>query len=384
MTTTNRDPTATPMTLSLTRAPAVHCFRAVGDVGFARQREDLRAIALFAIGRGGALVAEEVQAALLPKLPLAASRRMLALCESLGLAERDRAGRTLLTEAGQRTATEGTVFVPERGAWTIWLTDDPLVPVAERLLRVEAFQEPDAGAEGRERSRGAGRRAFAPLPAWVHEAAAAFAGTPGWATETGRAVRVKGFESEAEPVDAQASLRLAVTLAPDAAGSIELLGSVDGVRRARAFAPPPDLTFASAWPLLLGPRARDWDGRSLAVSFDELTDTARERFVHALELALPPHRSWGALQAAPVRGVPVRARATRDAQAWAEWLVTSGVTTYAPAPRYREAWAASRARFPGHAVAEVPQRELAARLRPKAGVNPPRYWHLQAPTDWNL
>lgn len=384
MSPTNRDPAAPPMTLSLARAPAVHCFRVVGDVGFARQRDDLRAIALLAIGRGGALVAEEVQAALLPRLPLAASRRMLVICESLGLARRDPAGRTLLTEAGQQTATEGTVFVPERGAWTIWLTNDPLVPVAERLLRVEAFQEPDAGVEGRERSRGAGRRVFEPLPPWAQEAAMAFVGTPGWATETGRAVRVMGLEPEAERADPQASLRLTVTLAPGAEGTIDLLGAVDGVQQSRAFAPPPDLSFAAAWPLLLGPRARDWDGGSLAAAFDELTDAAREHFVHTLKLTMPTHRSWGALQAAPVRGVPVRARAADDAQAWAEWLVTNGVTTYLPASRYREAWAASRARFPGHAVAEVPQRELAARLRPGAEVNPPRYWHLQAPTDWNL
>lgn len=373
-----------PLTLSLTRTLAVHCFHAVGDVSFARQREDLRAIALFAIERGGALVAEEIHAALLPKLPVAASRRMLAVCEALGMVQRDRTGRSLLTEAGHLTAREGTVFVPERGAWTIWLTDDPLVPVAERLLRVEPFKEPDASTEGKERKDSSKRREFVKLPPWVQEATAAFASTPAWSLETSKAVRVKGFEPEVELAETVAALRLTVTLSPDATGSIELRGSVDEVQRARSFAPPPDLTFAAAWPLLLGARAQDWDGRSLAVSFDELTDTARERFVHALDVTMPPHRTWGLLKAAPVRGVPVRARTQRDAQSWAEWLVTNGISTYAPAARYREAWEASRARFAEHRIADVPQRDLAARFRPRAGVNPPRYWHLQAPTDWNL
>ncbi len=378
------DPVIPPMTLSLTRTPAVHCFRAVGDVSFARQREDLRAIAMFAVERGGALTVEELHAALLTKLPHAASRRMLVLGEGLGLFKRERDERWALTEEGRRAADEGTVFLPERGAWTVWLTDDPLVPVAERLLRVEPFKEPDAGAEAKQKKETEKRREFVKLPAWVEAALAAFAGTPGWSKDTGRAVRVVHLESEVEPAEPLSALRLTVSLAPDAAGSVELRGTVDEVHRARAFAPPPDLTFPAAWALALGARAQDWDGRSLGVSFEELNDAARERFRHTLAVTMPPHRAWGSFTAAPVRDVPVRARAARDAQAWAEWLVTSGVTTYAPTSKYRALWDAAVARFPEHRVAAAPQRELAARFRAPSGPNPPRYWHLQAPTDWNL
>lgn len=381
---TQKEHATPPMTLSLTRTPGVHCFHVVGDVSFARRREDLRAIAMFAIERGDALTAEELHAALLPKLPLAASRRMLSLCESLGLVRRERDGKSKLTDEGRRTATEGTVFVPERGAWTVWLTDDPLVPVAERLLRVDPFKEPDANTEGKQKKESAKRREFVPLPAWVQEATVAVAGTPGWSKETDKAVRVNGFESEAEPADHLSSLRLTVSLAPGAAGSVELRGTVDEVHRARAFAPPPDMAFPTAWTLALGARAQDWDGRALAASFDELSDTARENFLHTLEVTMPTRSEWGSLTAAPVRGVPVRARTERDAQRWAEWIVTNGITTYAPSSRYRDLWETTRARFPEHFILDVPQRDLAARFRAKAGVNPPRYWHLQAPTDWNL
>lgn len=379
-----RDPAIPPMTLSLTRTPSVHCFRAVGDVSFARQREDLRAIAMFAVERGGALTADELHAALLPKLPRAASRRMLTLGEGLGLFRREREERWALTDEGHRAADAGTVFVPERGAWTVWLTDDPLVPVAERLLRVEPFKEPDAGTEAKQRKEAPARREFVKLPAWVEAAVTAFKGTPGWSKDTGRAVRVVHLESEVEPAEHLSALRLTVSLAPDAAGSVELRGTVDEVHRARAYAPPPDLTFRAAWALALGPRAGDWDGRALGVAFEELNDTARERFLHTLAVTMPAHREWGALTASPVRDVPVRARAEGDAQRWAEWLVTNGVATYATASAYRARWEAAAARFPEHRVAAVPQRDLAARLRARSGPNPPRYWHLQAPTDWNL
>ena len=91
----------------------------MGDVSFARQREDLPAIAMFAFERGGALTADELHAALLPKLPRAASRRMLTLGEGPGLFRREREERWALTDEGRRAADAGTVFGPEPGAWTV-------------------------------------------------------------------------------------------------------------------------------------------------------------------------------------------------------------------------------------------------------------------------
>lgn len=379
-----KDTAVPPMTLSLTRAVAVHCFRVVGDVSFARQRDDLRAIALYAIERGGELTVDALHAALLPKLPHAASRRMLKLGEDFGLFKSDRPECWTLTADGHRTAREGTVLVPERGAWTLWLTDDPLVPVSERLLRVEPFKEPNANAEAQERKGATERRQFVKLPSWARDCVAAFAGSPGWSQDRERVVRVVHLEPEVEAAAHTSALRLTVTLSPDTAGVVELRGTLDEVQSARAFAPPASMTFSAAWALAMGPRVQDWDGRSLGVAFQELSDTARERMLHTLAVAMPPNRDWGSLEAAPVRDVPVRPRTANDAQAWAEWLATSGVTAYATRQSYRALWERIAARFPEHRVTAMPQRELASRFRARSGPNPPRYWHLQAPMDWNL
>lgn len=73
-----------------------------------------------------------------------------------------------------------------------------------------------------------------------------------------------------------------------------------------------------------------------------------------------------------MRDVPVRARTAADAQRWAEWLVTNGITTYATASAYRARWEHAVARFPEHRVATLSQRDLAARFCARSGPNPPR------------
>ena len=72
------------------------------------------------------------------------------------------------TEAGQQAIDTGEVFVPEDGAWTLWASDDPLLP--SPVLRIEPWNEPSAYDEiAGDKRENARERQYVALPEWLRE-----------------------------------------------------------------------------------------------------------------------------------------------------------------------------------------------------------------------
>jgi hypothetical protein len=375
-----------PLSIELSRVVAVSCFNVVGEVGFATRRDDIRAIVQLGVEQGGRLTASDLCVRLLGGKPQVVGLRLLELCARLDLVEWDGPSRgrdrsASLTDDGREVAESGDVFVPERGTWTIWVTDDPLVPPEERLLRLDPFKEPFAAADLK---RGPGRpeRNIVELPGWVEDACDV-QGVPYWGEK--RAVSNIDLEAKAEKVDAGARLTVTLSVALGEPPAMRLHGEVAGRRNDRVLPDPPAPDFEAVWRACLGPRAAAWNGRSLAVRFADLDDTGREAFEQTMRfagLSLPAHGAFGAFD---VRRVPVRPTDDAEASVWANWLLVHGTHAYVRAADYRRRCDEVRTRFEGYRVEMKLQSELAATARRANGERPGRaYWHLQAPLDWDL
>lgn len=376
-----KNPDPRSMEIELSRPVQVSCFHVVGEVGFATRRDDIRAIAQLGVELQGRLTPGDLCGHLLGNRPPVVGLRLLELCERLGLVEWDWAPRghersARLTEQGREVAETGDVFVPQRGTWTIWVTDDPLVPAEERLLRLEPFKEPIAREDLKN------ERSIVELPAWVGEACEV-QGVPSWGED--RAVADIELEPKAEEVEPEAHIVVTVRLAPGEAPAVRLHGEVAGRSNDRVLPDAPAPSFDRVWRACLGPRVTAWDGQKLAVRFADLDDSERRAFEKPLRfpgLPLPSQPAFGAFE---VRRVPLRPESHADASAWAHWILEHETLVYLRADEYRRRADEVSRRFQGYRVEMMPQAALAAAVRKAGGERPSRvYWHLQAPLDWDL
>jgi len=381
-----KNPDSCPLVIDLSRTVTVKCFHVVGEVGFATRRDDIRAIVQLGIEQRGRLTAPDLCDHLLGGKPPVVGVRLLEMCERLGLVEWDGPPRrrdrgALLTDEGREVAESGDVFVPERGTWTIWVTDDPLVPPEERLLRLDPFKEPHA-AHDLKKDPSRAERNIVQLPGWIEDACDV-QGVPCWGDK--RAVSNIELEPKAEQVEPGARLTLTLRIVPGEPPAVRLHGDVAERRNDRVLPDAPAPGFEEVWRASLGPQAAAWNGRSLAVRFADLDDTGRETLEQTMRfpgVSLPSHGAFGAFD---VRRVPVRPTSDADASAWANWLLVHGTHSYVRAADYRRRCDEVRARFEGYRVAMKSQAELAAAVRLANGERPGRaYWHLQAPLDWDL
>ena len=377
------------MVIVLSRTVNVRCFHIVGEVGFAQRRDELRAVIQLAADQAGQLSARVLCDQLLGGKPEAVGLRLLIACERMGLVEWDSMSRrgdsiARLTEEGHRVAEGGDVFVPERGAWTIWVAEDPLLPVVERLLRVEPFREPSAFDEvmGR-KDKAREERRTVDLPKWVQEACKVH-GQLGWGD--GRAISMLDIEDQGEPEErVEAHVLLTLRVSPRETPSVWLSGRLHAQDAKYEIKDAPAPNFDEVWRHCLGQRAGDWDGRTLAVQFANLSDTERNVFESHIGFdnwIHPVHGSFGRFQ---VPHVPIRPATNLDASFWANWLLVHRTQSYVRQTEFARRRDEVQALFKGYQLQFMTQEQLAVSFRKTAGARPGRkYWHLQAPLDWSL
>lgn len=374
-----------PMMIELRRSLSVSRFHVVGEVGFSERRDEIRAIMQLGVERGGRIGANDVSDHLLGGRTPTVGLRLLRLCEELGLVEWDIRAReriAILTDDGREVAVTGDVFVPERGVWDIWVTDDPLVPEQERLLRVEPYAEPRAKDEVYQDSDRDARE-IVKLPDWVRDACDV-QGVPYFGD--GRAVSNIELDENAEEADAGARVTLALRLSLKKSPEVHVRGNVGGRQNAYKLEDVPMPSFDEVWQASLGRHASVWDGRSLGVRFDgQMTDDERRSFVRTMRFSGYTHPEFGNFDGFEVSGVPLRPLTNDDASAWANWRLADGIHGYVHSAEYQRRADELRERFAGYQITLMARAELAAALRARSGERPNRaYWHVMAPLDWGL
>jgi hypothetical protein len=316
--------------------------------------------------------------------------RLLAVCKQMGLVDWDntkvRSGDSIarLTEEGLQASQGGDIFVPERGTWSVWVVQDPLIPEVERLLRVEPFREPTAFDEvGRKDRPREERRTTIDLPEWVQEACSV-SGKLGWGD--GRAISMLDIEAQGEPVDAvETRITLILRVAPGEAPTVRLKGEIEGQRADYELEHAPAPGFDEVWRYCLGGSAARWDGSRLAVQYDTLDESERANFESHIRFESWSHPTHGTFGPFHVPHVPLRPATDLDASLWANWLLVHRTQAYVRKADFIRRREEVQQTFVGYRLQLMSQEQLAASLRKTSGARPDRkYWHLQASLDWAL
>ncbi len=351
------------------------------EIGRQEKRDDLHSILLLAEERGGRVTPQDISQKLLLGRPESAAKALIDRCNYYEILS----PYGELTDVGREALRTARVFIPERGRYLVWYTDDPLV--SQQLMDLEPIEETrlhDEVMTKQDRSKKPGEAQEErpqDLPDNLHFLEGKTFDLFGH--EHGQ-VAIKKIEPRVvyrRPDNAdivRVNLRLSSSFPPSA--------SLDG--RFKWTLPPPRIEFPHAWIDLLGPLSAQWDASEnppvLRVSFEALGEGELGSFATNLRLREPHITGLGSFDDAIVQGVPIEPRTQSDANSWAKWLLLRSIDTYVTRPRYPELVERATARFEDYFRVKLPsQSQLAKELgdQKKNALLPEQYWYLQAPLD---
>ena len=364
----------------LKRPIDIRGWRVVGLVSKAGRRKELEPVLLRARETDGTNATDVAEHLFFEPSRKIVAERLLRIGTAYKLLERN-GGKYTLTGDGEKAIDTGNVFVPEHGAWTVWVSADPLLP--SPVLRIEAWEEPDAFTENRKRRDEEKKRSFEPLPDVIRNAQGTEITPP--ASEDGIAVRVDELEKEVEAADPGESLSLIWSVQER---RLRLQGEW-GTREVDSELEAPETPPDEIWDALLDSEglSDDWDLQrpALRVSFEETTGSERESMSRDLEFRTPSVPGFEEFDPLKVGGIAIAARSRDDARKWSAWRLKARVRDFATSERYDEWRKEAAAPFAEHRP-ELPARaELATSEWGSAVGRPaPRAWHLIAAEDWGL
>ena len=364
----------------LERSVIVRCWRVVGQVAKAKERTELIPVLLRAHETGGTDAHDLAEHLLFEsRSRRVVAERLLQIGFHYGLLEK-KDGVFVLFEDGETAIDTGKVLVPEYGAWTIWASEDPLLPTP--ILRVEAWNEPSAFDEIKSKKRESSEeRSHEDLPDWLREVVKRPI-TPAAGADR---ISIDHLEDKAEAVETNDTLRLSWNVGD---GRLQLTGALEGKKVATELEAPPILPDQT-WLILLEEEALleqwDMDRQQLRVTFDDTDDTEREAMSRDLGFESPEIPDCGEFEPVTVREVPITPATETDAQSWAKWRLRTRIQDYATAGRYA-AWCAEAADPFDQYEIELPTRtELFDEVCNRTTNRPdPKFWHLVAAEDWRL
>ncbi len=403
----------------LERSVPVKCWHVLGKIAKARERPELMPVLLRARETGGSQACDLARHLLFePRARRVVGERLLHIAHAYGLVkkkepeqgassirasgvpllsfsipridpwkepsasegirgEEERDGVFALTEDGETAIDTGEVLVPEYGTWSIWESEDALLP--SRILRIAPWEEPSAYNEVRGKEQERARRPV-PLPDWLRKVA----GKP-FKPAAGDAavVRIDELKERAEVVDG--SLRLSWNVGD---GRLQLTGTLEG-QPVSSDLEAPSMSRDQIWSHLLEGEDLLWrwdiDGSKLRVSFEETNDTEREAMSRDFEFDSPTIPGYGKFDSVTVPGVSTMAESEADAQSWAEWRLQARIRDYATSERYAT-WRKEAADPFDQYEVELPTRTELHNEFWNRTTNVPelRAWRLAAAEDWRL
>lgn len=365
--------------LVLSRRLELEKYEVVMEVGRQQRREELHAVLMLAEEHGGKATAQLISQELLQGRPETVGKAIIDRCRDLGLL--GESGE--ITPIGRDALRTGSVFVPERGRYTVWLTDDPLVP--QKLVHIEPKEESyltDEVAMIRSgKMKGEARDEAEPLPERLRRLVGGPYDLMG--REGGRIV-IRSIEPNGVRVHVgpEGDTRVVLRVAPDRS-QLSVGGGFERVLEA------PKLDFDESWISALGPMAKRWarsrDPPALKSSFDELGPKELTSFSRTVHLLKPSLEGYGEFGETSVDGVPIVPGTAHDAEAWARWLLKKSIVGYVDREQYRVLIESAASKFPDFPGVELPsESELADELgseRAADGAFPRAYWYLRAPLD---
>ena len=364
----------------LQRSIWVRCWRVVGQVAKAEKRPELIPVLLRAHETGGTDAHDLAKHLLFESQSRrVVAERLLQIGFHYGLLEKQ-GGVFVLSEVGETAIDTGKVLVPEYGAWTIWASEDPLLP--SPILRVEAWDEPSARDEIKSKKRESSEeRSHEDLPDWLRKVVKRPI-TPAAGADR---VSIDHLEDKAEAVETNSTLCLSWNVGD---GRLQLTGTLEGKEVKTELEAPP-ISLDQIWHTLLKEEALlrwwDMDSQQLRVSFDETDETEREAMVRDLRFESPHIYGYGEFDPLTVGGVAITPAIEADTQSWAKWRLQTRIQDYATSECYATWCTEAATPFDRYEIKLPTRTELFDEFwnhttnRPK-----PEVWHLAAAEDWRL
>lgn len=366
-------------TFTLSRGLQPVGYDAVMELGRVNRREDLVSVLKLADERGGAVTPEQVCDTLLMGRPPAVGVAIIRRLSEIGLLEPD--GR--LTTRGQEAAQTGEVYLPERGRYRIWLSQDPILP--HPVLSIQPAFEEYLWQERQRANQGSAAGQSMSLPAWFTRMAGAVVSLP---AEAGGRVAIYHVEPVGAPVPFLTTpprLRVDWKLNDRGKPSAEITGDW------KVPIPPPEMPFEKVWENLLGPRRADWapwhDGFALRTRFrdPDLEDHERMGLARDLPIPAPVVPPYGAFEGTTAKSIPIVPHSPTEAQEWAVWMLGTLPNGYLTSSAFSKLQQRVSRTFDGFHLSLPERQELAKQVRSDAEASgtrlPAQYWYLQAPLD---
>jgi hypothetical protein len=381
------------MEFPLSRPLEVFCYEVLAEVSQAEKRQEIQAVLLLAQENHGRVTPELVCNKLLGGRPLVVGKTILQRCRALQLFEGNDE-ESILTEQGLQSVSDGEVFIPEKGKYRIWVTNDPLF--TRPMLDLEPVQENGLTRDQVQESLQRRRVAPAPGEGELKISRKVMADEAAWlkgqifrpSRPGAPRYRINFVGPEwVEVPDEGARQPTRITWAVSDTESHPV--HVDGAFQTHDIEPP-GFRFDEIWLGILGERAQDWKptekGTCLHVGFKEITDAERASFRWDMTFERPKIPDLGEFDPTEAGAVPVAPRSQKDADQWATWLLGHRVNSYIGMDGFAELQAEVRREFPGFDVDLPGRHDLVRALRRGFGNGSDDrpvvgYWFLQAPLD---
>ena len=372
------------MKIALDRNVEIVCLDVLMDISKkSDKRADLVAVAKRAKELKGKITPEAVCTDLINRPDAtSAGERILIRCQDIGILD----GKYRLTEDGIRAAKEESVFIPERGVYRIWCTEDSLV--SQKFLR---YEQKDDGALWTHFSRVSPKKAkgspkkkgkIDKTPKWVQD----LSGKELQVYGTDEVVRIENVEDKCRTVTGS-SPSLAVKLSVEQFESPQVnLSSekwkVDSVIDA------PKLSFDDIWNNLLqqtGYKVRYWVSNFLELNYDDLSDPEKRSFFRDIVINKPAIKKFDTFKKTRLERIPISPRTKKDADKWAGFLFENSLNEYLSRDGYQSKFDAVKQnpafyRFSDQLILPK-QQALSEKVRKENELLPREFWYLQAPLD---
>ena len=307
------------MRIEMSREIRVKAYEVVGTLSFPEERTEIFSLLQMAADVNGGLRGEQVvekRRGLLPGRPKVMGTRLLNLAAELGLLERMNNGGFILTEFGQETLDNETIFIPEESSWKIWITEDPIFP--SKIIHVKRHQEGF--------SQKGSRSDVKEMPPFIKEIKNSSIELLRTHHTDSTLIRINEIKPKGRVSESDSDLKLFVVAdyGQETIARVKgFLGTGKGnkIDRRIDFEGPEHLELFTRL-VNHSEIGKDWDERGgyLSVEFTKTTTDERRQHLKTIRIENPELDDLGKFNSVEVKSVPLRPKTGNDAREWAEWV----------------------------------------------------------------
>ena len=369
------------MELKLNRKLNLEKYYIVGEIGFKETREEIISYLLVAKQYNNYMSAENIGRDLLNDNNPAIGKRIINLCQYLGLINEDQ----YLTTTGLEAIDNKAVLIPEEGVYEIIITTDPLYP--ETLIDLKRSENKDFYAELKEiknqynekkkesnDSKIKSLNLKKEVPFYVKRLVGKIINLQD------KQIKIYNIQPYCQEIRPSNKEELFLTLSLSEYKDYELIfsGLIKNTKILNL-----NKNFNNLFKELLNSEAKNWIVRNnqykFHVKYENLSEKELNTFYKDLWLKEPSLENYGSFRSTNIENIPITPQTDQDAQKWVEFLVWNDITDYITEEKYISIWQKHIQLFTGFYIYRISNEDL-FKSRLKDGNNKPnQFWYIQIP-----